>query len=216
MTKRIRFLPLVFLAFSMGLGSAQADSLVIWNPVKVAPQTYKTTIGFRLPLAWETSAGADFGLGSNRGVILPDSQQAMLWGKLSKENVTPASRFVQEVSVQVDTLRGTGALLLSRSRDWILSDSFDMETSRSLNIGYDMAGAQQASVNASQAVKLIYPWTGTSLSAQGTIADASGDVTTTLGFNQAILPNLNFSASLTEPLSGEQAGDVRLNYQVKW
>ncbi|MEZ2126572.1 MULTISPECIES: hypothetical protein [unclassified Sinorhizobium] len=207
---------MVFIAFSMGMASAQADSLVIWNPVKVAPQTYKTTIGFRLPLAWETSAGADFGLGSNKGAILPDSQQAMLWGKLLKENITPASRFVQEVSVQVDTLRGTGALLLSRSRGWILSDSFDMETSRSLNIDYDATGAQQASVNASQAVKLIYPWTGTSLSAQGTIADASGDVTTTLGFNQAILSNLNFSASLTEPLSAQPTGDVRLNYQVKW
>ena len=36
---------------------AYAGDLVIWTPVKVAPRTYHTTIGFRLPMAWEMSAG---------------------------------------------------------------------------------------------------------------------------------------------------------------
>jgi hypothetical protein len=43
--------------------SADADNLVIWTPVKVSENSYKATMGFRLPAEWETSAGADLGLG---------------------------------------------------------------------------------------------------------------------------------------------------------
>jgi hypothetical protein len=42
----------------------KASDLMIWSPVKVAPRTYKTTLGFRLPMAWDVSAGMDLGLGS--------------------------------------------------------------------------------------------------------------------------------------------------------
>ncbi|MBB3594402.1 hypothetical protein FHX08_004806 [Rhizobium sp. BK529] len=194
-----------------------ADDLVIWSPVKVSTRSYKTTIGFRLPTEWETSAGADLALASNKsGAPLPDSGQAMLWGKLEKVSVTPGSRMQQDATVQVDTLRGSGALMLSRSRNWILSDSLDMQTTRTVSLGYNAQDVRQATVSASQAVKLIYPWTGTSISAGSSISDVSGDFSSTVAVSQNILPNLGLSASVSDPLSTGRTGNVNLNYQLRW
>lgn len=196
---------------------AFADDLVIWSPVKVSNRSYKATVGFRLPMEWETSAGADVALASNRsGAPLPDSGQAMLWGKMQKVSVTPAGRAQQDVMLQVDTLRGSGALMLSRSRSWILSDSLDMQTTRAVSLGYSAVDARQASVSASQAVKLIYPWTGTSISAGSSISDVSGDFSSTVAVSQNILPNLGLSASVSDPLSTGRTGNVNLNYQLRW
>ncbi|WP_132957515.1 hypothetical protein [Rhizobium sp. BK251] len=197
--------------------AAEADNLLIWSPAKVSPNTYQATVGFRLPMTWETSAGADLGLGATRaGALLPDAERATLWGKLADENVTPASRARQEVAVRVDTLRGSGTLLLSRSRNFIFSENLDMELSRALSVGYAKADTRPASLDVSQAIKLIYPWTGTALSARGAVTDTRGDFSTTLAISQNILPNLDLSASLTDPISSGKTGDVRLRYQVRW
>jgi hypothetical protein len=139
-----------------------------------------------------------------------------LWGTITKVRVTPAARAQQDVGVRVDTLRGSGSLMLSRSRSWILSGSLDMQSTRSVNVSYDAVNAQQTSVNASQALKLIYPWTGTSLSAGAGMIDFKGDFSTSVAVNQRILPNLNLSAAVTDPLSSGQASNVSVNYQLRW
>lgn len=128
----------------------------------------------------------------------------------------PESRSQQGASVSVDTLRGGGALTLSRSRSWILSDSLDMQSSRSISVQYDAVDARQASVTASQALKLIHPWTGTSLSAGTGVSNVSGDFSSTVAVSQAILPNLNLDASMNNPFSGDEAGSVNLRYRVNW
>ncbi|TBY46511.1 hypothetical protein E0H59_33080 [Rhizobium leguminosarum bv. viciae] len=197
--------------------AARADDLLIWSPAKLSDRSYKATMGFRLPAEWETSAGADIALASTKGgALLPDSEQAMLWGRIIRTSVTPASRSQQGASVSVDTLRGSGALTLSRSRSWIQSDSLDMQSSRSISVQYDAVEARQASVTASQALKLIHPWTGTSLSAGTGVSNASGDFSSTVGVSQTILPNLNLDASVSNPFSGGEAGSVNLRYRVNW
>lgn len=197
--------------------AARADDLLIWSPTKLSDRSYKATMGFRLPAEWETSAGADIALASTKGgAPLPDSEQAMLWGRITRTNVTPASQSQQGASVSVDTLRGSGALTLSRSRSWILSDSLDMQSSRSISVQFDAVDARQASVTASQALKLIHPWTGTSLSAGTGVSNASGDFSSTVAVSQAILPNLNLDASMNNPFSGDEAGSVNLRYRVNW
>ncbi|MFS2175479.1 hypothetical protein ACCC98_05950 [Rhizobium pisi] len=196
---------------------AKADDLLIWSPAKLSDRSYKATMGFRLPAEWETSAGADIGLASTKGgAPLPDSEQMMLWGRISKTTVTPAGQSQLGARVSVDTLRGGGALTLSRSRSWILSDSLDMQSSRSISVQYDAVEARQASVTASQALKLIHPWTGTSLSAGTGISNAGGDFSSTVTVSQAILPNLNLDASVNNPFSGGEAGSVNLRYRVQW
>lgn len=197
--------------------AAKADDLLIWSPAKLSDRSYKATIGFRLPAEWETSAGADLALAATRGgAPLPDSEQAMLWGRISKTTVTPAGQSQQGAKISVDTLRGSGALTLSRSRSWILSNSLDMQSSRSVSVRYDPVDVRETSVTASQALKLIYPWTGTSLSAGAGVSNASGDFSSTVAVNQAILPNLNLNASLSNPLSPDAAGSVNLRYRVSW
>ncbi|PDT09233.1 hypothetical protein CO670_31985 [Rhizobium sp. J15] len=197
--------------------AAQADDLVIWSPAKLSDRSYKATMGFRLPAEWETSAGADLALASTKGgALLPDSEQAMLWGRISKTTVTPAGQSQQGARISVDTLRGSGALMLSRSRSWILSDSLDMQSSRSVSVRYDPVDARQSSVTASQALKLIYPWTGTSLSARAGVTNASGDFSSMVAVNQTILPNLNLDASVSNPFSPDEAGSVNLRYRVSW
>ncbi|MGO7869878.1 hypothetical protein AB9E15_11545 [Rhizobium leguminosarum] len=197
--------------------AAKADDLLIWSPAKLSDRSYKATVGFRLPAEWETSAGADIALASTKGgALLPDSEQAMLWGRITRTNVTPAGRSERGASVSVDTLRGSGALTLSRSRSWTLSDSLDMQSSRSISVQYDAVEARQASVTASQALKLIHPWTGTALSAGTGVSNASGDFSSTVGVSQAILPNLNLDASVSNPFSGGEAGSVNLRYRVNW
>ncbi|ANK93427.1 MULTISPECIES: hypothetical protein [Rhizobium] len=197
--------------------AAKADDLLIWSPAKVSDRSYKATMGFRLPTEWETSAGADLALAATKGgAPLPHSEQAMLWGRISKTSVTPAGQSQQGARVSVDTLRGSGALTLSRSRSWILSDSLDMQSSRSVSVRYDPVDARETSVTASQALKLIHPWTGTSLSAGAGISNASGDFSSTVAVNQAILPNLNLDASVSNPFSPDQAGSVNLRYRVQW
>jgi hypothetical protein len=198
-------------------GPARADDLLIWAPARTADRSYKATVGFRLPMAWETSAGADVALASTKGgALLPDSEQATLWGKIAKANVTPAGRSERDVSLRVDTLRGSGQLMLSRSRNWILSDSLDMQSSRSISIGYDAAETRQAAVTVSQALKLIHPWTGTSLSVNGSLDDVNGDFSSTVAVSQNILPTLNVNASLTDPLSADRTGNVGLSYRLRW
>ncbi|MDO3432880.1 hypothetical protein QWJ46_09300 [Rhizobium sp. CBN3] len=197
--------------------AAKADDLLIWSPAKVSDRSYKATMGFRLPAEWETSAGADLALAATKaGAPLPDSEQVMLWGRISKTTVTPAGQSQRGARVSVDTLRGSGALTLSRSRSWILSDSLDMQSSRSLSVRYDPVDARETSVTASQALKLIYPWTGTSLSAGAGVSNASGDFSSTVAVNQAILPNLNLDASVSNPFSPDEAGSVNLRYRVSW
>ncbi|ARQ11943.1 hypothetical protein NXC12_CH03991 [Rhizobium etli] len=197
--------------------AAKADDLLIWSPAKLSDRSYKATLGFRLPAEWETSAGADVALAATTGgVPLPDSEQAMLWGRISRATVTPAGRSQQGARVSVDTLRGSGVLTLSRSRSWILSDTLDMQTSRSLSVGYDPVESRQASVTASQALKLIHPWTGTSLSAGAGISNASGDFSSSVGVSQTILPNLNLDASMKNPFSEAETGSVNLRYRLNW
>jgi hypothetical protein len=196
--------------------SADAENLVIWTPVRVSENSYKATMGFRLPAEWETSAGADLGLASTQGGALQaDSQQASLWGKISKVSVTPATNAERAASVRVDTLRGSGSLLLSRSRSWILSDSLDLQSTRFVSLNYEALDTRQASVDSSQALKLIHPWTGTSISVAATLsglADLGGSV----AVNQTILPDLDLSATVANPGSSMQTGSIRLNYQVTW
>ncbi|KQV17465.1 hypothetical protein ASC97_30330 [Rhizobium sp. Root1203] len=195
---------------------ADAENLVIWTPVKVSENSYKATMGFRLPAEWETSAGADLGLASTHGGALQaESQQASLWGKISKVSVTPATRAEQAASVRVDTLRGSGSLLLSRSRSWILSDSLDLQSTRFVSLNYEALETRQASVDGSQALKLIHPWTGTSISAAATLSGLAG-LTGSVAVNQTILPDLDLSATVANPGSSTQTGSIRLNYQVTW
>jgi hypothetical protein len=197
------------------LQTAGASDLVIWSPVKVAPRTYQTTIGFRLPMAWEMSAGADIGLGSAAGgEILSGSELATLWGKAVDDRSNLAGKSQREVAVRVDTLRGSGTLYLGRSRNWVFSKNLDMQTLRSLNVSYVTTQAAPASVTASQAVTMIFPWTGTSISASGAVTDLT--FSSTLAFNQPIAPNLNLTASLNDPLTLTPAGDVRVDYRIKW
>ncbi|OWO96359.1 hypothetical protein B5E41_02530 [Rhizobium esperanzae] len=208
---------LLFAILSSLSVAAKADDLLIWSPAKVSDRSYKATVGFRLPAEWETSAGADLALAATKGgAPLPDSEQAMLWGRISKTSVTPAGQSQQGARVSVDTLRGSGALTLSRSRSWILSDSLDMQSSRSVSVRYDPVDARETSVTASQALKLIHPWTGTSLSAGAGISNASGDFSSTVAVNQAILPNLNLDASVSNPFSPDEVGSVNLRYRVQW
>jgi hypothetical protein len=207
----------IFMAGALFSTLANASDLLIWSPVKVAPQTYQATVGFRLPMEWETSAGADIGLGSSpAGRIQSGSELATLWGKIADDHSNFVGTSSREVAVRVDTVRSSGALLFSRSRSWIFSEDLDLQTSRSLNINYARTNSQPASVNASQAVTLTYPQMGTSVSASGTMTDLRGAFTGTLALDQPIAPNLNFTASFTDPLSSEQAGDVRLDYRIKW
>lgn len=191
--------------------SANAENLVIWTPVKVSENSYKATMGFRLPAEWETSAGADLGLASTQGGAL----QASLWGKISKVSVTPATSAEQAASVRVDTLRGSGSLLLSRSRSWILSDSLDLQSTRFVSFNYETLDTRQASVDGSQALKLVHPWTGTSISAAATMSGLA-DLTSSVAVNQIILPDLDLSATVANPGSSAQTGSIRLNYQVRW
>lgn len=196
---------------------AKADNLLIWNPVKISDQSYKATMGFRLPWEWETSAGADLALAGTDGeAILPGSQQATLWGKITKVRATPAGQMQQSTGVRIDTLRGSGALMLSRSRSYILSDSLDLQTSRLVNVGYDPVAARQATVTATQTMKLIYPWTGTSLTANGSIAGIGQDFTSMVGVSQNILPNLNLNAAVTDPLGSRRSAHVNVDYRVTW
>jgi outer membrane usher protein FimD/PapC len=174
-------------------------------------------MGFRLPMEWETSAGADLALASTKGgTLLPGSEQATVWGRITKVSVTPASQSQQDVTMRVDTLRGNGSLIASRSRSWILSSSLDMQTTRSISVDYDAADPRKASVAASQSLTLIHPWTGTSVSAGGNLSDFKGDFSGTLGLSQEILPNLNLSASVTDALSESQASNVSVNYRLSW
>ncbi len=206
----------VLLIAAASCGSAQAGGLLIWAPVKTAPGAYQTTLGFSLPLQWQTSAGADVGLATTSGRFEPGSQMATLWGKLADDRNTFDGTTSREVSLRLDTLTGSGAFLLNDARSWIYSEDINLGTSRSLNIGYAPRTADSASISASQALTLTYPWTGTSVSASGALTDIKGALTTSLALEQPLAPNLNFTASLTDPMSTAQTGDVHLQYQIKW
>jgi hypothetical protein len=196
---------------------AEADNLLIWSPVKVSEQSYKTTMGFRLPSEWETSAGADLALASaGDGAIQSGSEQATLWGKIAKARVTPAGKAEEDAGIRVDTLRGSGSLMLSRSRSFILSDSLDLQTSRSVSVGFDAVETRQASVTATQALKLIAPRTGTTFLAGGSVTDFGQDFSSSVGVSQNILPNLNLNATMNDPLSTDRLGTVNVNYRVRW
>lgn len=208
---------IVLVAVMVGMTPVRAEDLLIWSPQKLSDQSYKATMGFRLPMEWETSAGAEFALASTKGgALLADSEQATLWGRITRVSVTPASQSQQDVTMRLDTLRGNGSLIVSRSRSWILSNSLDMQTTRSVSVDYDAVDTRKASVALSQSLTLIQPWTGTSVSAGGGLNDFNGDFSGRLGLSQKILPNLDLSASVSDALSSSQASNVRVNYRLSW
>jgi len=213
-TSSLLLLPAALISFAP---RASAENLVIWTPVKVSETSYKARMGFRLPAEWETSAGAEIGLASTKGgALVSNSEQAMLWGKITKVSVTPAASAERAASVLVDTLRGNGSLMLSRSRSWIFSDSLDMQSTRFVQIRYDAVDTRQAFVDTSQSLKFIQPWTGTSLSAAATMTGIDGSLSSSLALNQIIVPDLNLSATITNPGSSAQTGSINLNYRVSW
>jgi hypothetical protein len=91
-----------------------------------------------------------------------------------------------------------------------------MSTSRSLNVNYAGARSPANSVVATQAVTVAVPRTGTSLSAIGNLRDVGTAFSSTVSFQQPLAPNLNFSASFADPQTLTPAGNVRLDYRVKW
>ncbi|TIX86908.1 hypothetical protein [Rhizobium sp. P44RR-XXIV] len=197
--------------------AADASDLMIWSPVKVAPRTYKTTLGFRLPMAWETSAGVDLGLGGSvNGTILRSSSLATLWGTAVDSQSRFSTSWRREVALRVDTLNGAGTLCFGRSRSWIVSDGLDMRTSRSLNVNYAGGRSGANTIIATQDVTLAVPWTGTSISASGNLKDVGNAFSSTVSFQQPLAPNLNFSASFLDPQTLTPAGNLRLDYRVKW
>ncbi len=196
---------------------SKASDLMIWSPVKVAPRTYKTTLGFRLPMAWDVSAGMDLGLGSaTSGAILRSSSLATLWGTAIDDHRRFSTVWRREVALRVDTLNSTGTLCLERSRSWTVSENLDMSTSRSLNLNY--AGSRNAanSITATQAVTLAIPWTGTSFSAVGNLRDVGNSFSSTVSFQQPLAPNLKFSASFADLETLTPADNLRVDYRVKW
>lgn len=48
------------------------------------------------------------------------------------------------------------------------------------------------------------------------MASGTGGLTGSLAFNQPIARNLDFTASLVDPLSMTRTGDVQMRYQIKW
>jgi hypothetical protein len=218
---RFIFSGMGFLSAALSLlasSPADASDLLIWSPVRTAPHAYQTTIGFQLPMQWETSAGADIGLaGLPGGKIESGSELATVWGKITDDRNTFDGSVSRAVALRLDPLRGSTALIVSRSRNWIYSENLDVGLSHSLNVNYAAnASEATASLNASQALTMTYPWTGTAITASGTLADAKAAFTGSLAFDQPIAPNLTLNASLTDPMSSSQSGDVRVNYQLKW
>ncbi|MET0747404.1 MAG: hypothetical protein ABWY49_04370 [Rhizobium sp.] len=196
---------------------AMADGALIWTPVKVAPRIYQTTLGVRLPLSIDASAGADFGLSTEPGgKLMSGSELATLWGKVADNRDTLAGKDERALVIRIDTLRGNGGVSLSRSKSWIYSADLDLQASRSLSLNYATTSNEPASVNATQALTMIYPWAGTAVSASSTVASDSGGVTGTLAFNQPLAANLDFTASIVAPLSTTATGDVQMRYQIKW
>jgi hypothetical protein len=196
---------------------ALADGALIWTPVKVAPRVYQTTLGLQLPLAVDASAGADFGLSTEPGGrLLSGSELATLWGKVADHRDTLAGNDERALVIRIDTLRGNGGVSLSRSKSWIYSADLDLQASRSLSLNYATTSSEPASINATQALTMTYPWAGTAVSASSTVASDSGGVTGTLAFNQPIAANLDFTASVADPLSTTPTGDVQMRYQINW
>lgn len=196
---------------------ALADGALIWTPVKVAPRVYQTTLGLQLPLSVDASAGADFGLSTEPGGrLMSGSELATLWGKLADNRNTLAGDDQRALVIRIDTLHSNGGVSLSRSKSWIYSPDLDLQTSRSLNLNYATTSSEPASVNATQALTMTYPWAGTALTASSTVASGTAGLTGTLAFNQPIAANLDFTASVADPLSTTRTGDVQMRYQIKW
>lgn len=197
--------------------AAKASDLMIWSPVKLAPRTYKATLGFRLPMAWEMSAGMDLGLGgAANGRIVRSSRLATFWGRAIDDHKRFSTVLRREVALRVDTVNGTGTLCLERSRSWAVWNNLDMSTSRSLNVNY--AGARNAgnSIAATHAVTVAVPWTGTSISAIGNLTNAGSIFSSTVSLQQPLAPNLNFSASFADPQTFVPSGNFRIDYRIKW
>jgi hypothetical protein len=207
---------ITLLAVNLSCDPAKAGDLLIWSPVKTAPRAYQATVGFRLPSTFETSAGADIGLGGlPGGKIESGSEQATLWGKVVDNRRTFDGSVNREVGLRLDPLRRSSALSVSRTRNWIYSEDIDLGVSHSLNVNYAGEG-QSASISATQALTMTYPLTGTAISASGALADAKGALTSSIALDQPIAPNLTFNAFVTDPVSSAKSADVRFNYQVKW
>jgi len=196
---------------------ALADGAIIWTPVKVAPHVYQTTVGLRLPAPLDTSAGANLGLGAGAGgQLLSGSQLATLWGKVADDRKTLDGSEQRALVINIDTLHRTSSVSLSRSKSWIYSPNLDLQTARSLNLNYTATNSDPASINATQSLTLTYPGMGTAFTASGTLANHGGGVSGALALNQPIATNLDFTASVSDPLSSTRAGDVQMRYQIKW
>lgn len=196
---------------------ALADGALIWTPTKVAPRVYQTTVGLQLPVDIDASAGADFGLGTGPGgKLMTGSELATLWGKVADNHSRFGSSDAKVLVIRIDTLRGTGGVSISRSKSWIYSPNLDVQTTRSLNLNYASTAGEPASINATQALTMTNAWAGTAISASSTVANGTGGLTGTLAFNQPVAANLDFTASVNDPLSTTRSGDVQMRYQIKW
>ncbi len=208
--------PAVLLCLTFICSPANAEGLIIWRPVKLSDQSYKTSMGFTLPMTWEPSAGLDLGISAVKGKVLPpDSQQAMLWASLRRSDKGFAETVETKADMRVSTLQGSAALMLSRSRTWIFSDSLDIASTKSVSLDY--SGEQQTgAMIAAQSLTFTQPWTKTSLTAGANFSDYDQSLSSSLSLNQAITPNLNLNANVANPFSTDRSGSVRVDYNIRW
>lgn len=197
--------------------TALADGPLIWTPVKVAPRIYQATLGLRLPVPLDASAGANLGLGSAPGGrLLSGSELATLWGKVIDSRKTLDGSDDKALVINIDTLSGDGSLSLSRSRRWVYSENLDLQSARTLSLNYTAANSAPASVNATQSLTIAYPGMGTSVGASVTLANDIGGIAGGLTLAQPVAPHLNFNASFNAPIASERTGNVQMRYRIKW
>jgi len=71
-------------------------------------------------------------------------------------------------------------------------------------------------ITATQAATVAVPWAGTSLSASGNLKHTGSMFSSTISFQRPLAPHLNFSVSLTDPQTLVPAGNLRVDYRVRW
>ncbi|PYE39175.1 hypothetical protein DFI02_1283 [Rhizobium sp. PP-F2F-G20b] len=202
-------------AFGLPL-AAQAEDRLIWQPTKSGENGMHLRMGIKLPVDGEASAGADVAVAASRSGRVEDTP-VDVWARVAVRRGTRTAVVTSRTIDGVfDPRTGNGNLDVSMDRKRILSESFDLERGRSVNVSCNAHLKRCENVVLSQSARLSAVATGTALVAEGNYSSATLDFSNVVRVEQRVTRKMNVTAALAAPFKDDRQPSVSLSYAFNW
>ncbi|KQR73917.1 hypothetical protein [Rhizobium sp. Leaf341] len=211
-------LSVAWLAFASvaHIPAASAADRLIWQPTRMGDNGLHLRMGVKLPAIGEASAGADLAVAATRSGRVEDAPVDVWVRAASRSGVRTAVVTSRSIDGSFDPRSGSGHVDVSTTRTRILSEAFDLERIRGVNLFCSDHLKRCDAVTVHQAARLTSLATGTAIVAEGQYASDTRGITHLVRVEQQITRKMNMTAVLAAPFETKRQASIGLSYAFTW